>query len=209
MRISALCAHACICWEKSRVLDACLLLHFYPWLLWITKHAATALLMALSRTGSESAAKLEETFLYTLLTARVMDCVEWKLPLAYCPQRASCKTSQLLVVVPWAHWYRQCFVRKSSFGVQCHAFMSCVMCTFAGRLGWYTQRHVILVGHEKRKWTWHKTALKWIAVAILWHFIPNGHLQKGLKELSRAIFWQAALLIQTFWKVQTVQHTRC
>lgn len=97
MRISALCAHACIFWEKSRVLDACLLLHFYPWLSWITKHAATALLMALSRTGSESAAKLEETFLYTLLTARVMDCVEWKLPLAYCPQRASCKTSQLLV----------------------------------------------------------------------------------------------------------------
>lgn len=99
--------------------------------------------------------------------------------------------------------------KELSFGVQCLAFMSCVVCTFAGRLGWYTQRHVILVGHEKRKWTWHKTALKWIAVAILWHFILNGHLQKGLKELSRAIFWQAALLIQTFWKVQTVQHTRC
>lgn len=190
--------------EKSRALDACLLLHFYPWLSWITKHAATALLMALSRTGSESAAKLEETFLYTLLIARVMDCVECKLPLAYCPQRASCKTSQLLVVVPWTHWYQWLL-----FGVQCLAFMSCVACTFAGHLGWYTQRHVILVGHEKRKWTWHKTVLKWIAVASLWHFILNGHLQKGLKELPRAIFWQAALLIQTFWKVQAVQHTRC
>lgn len=129
-----------------------MLLHFYPWLSWITKHAATALLMALSRTGSDSAAKLEETFLYTLLTARVMDCI------ALSPEGllqnftvASCGPVASLISTMFR-------LKELSFSVQCLVFMSCVACTFAGRLSWYTQRHVILVGHEKR--TWHKTALK-------------------------------------------------
>lgn len=46
--------------------------------------------------------KLFSLFLYTVLAARVMDCDECKLPLAYCPQTVSCKTSLLLIMLLWA-----------------------------------------------------------------------------------------------------------